>query len=161
MSKKINISLLAVPLTLLSMPVLAQATIIASGTQNLHFGTFASGPSAGTVTINPATGLRTSTGGVTLVSGAGLDANGVISLTASTGINITLSMTNTSFILSNGADTMVVNDFNINTAAAGSSILVNLAATTETFPIGATLQVGANQAQGTYTGNYTVNAIYN
>jgi len=159
--KKVNIGLLAVPLSLLSIPAMAQATIVVSGTQNLHFGTFASGPSAGTVVIDPAGGGRSQTGGVTLVSGAGLAANGVISLTGSTGINITLSMTNTSFLISNGADSMTVNNFNFNTAAGGSSTVINLAATTETIPLGATLQVSAGQAQGTYTGNYTVNAVYN
>ena len=158
--KKIDSKLLAIPLSLFSMQAMAQATIFVSGTQNLHFGSFASGPSSGTITINPASGARTSTGGVTLVSGSGLEANGVISLTGSTGLAITLSMAAGAFTISNGADNMNVSSFDFNTLGAGDNIVLTLATSTETISVGGTITVGANQAAGTYTGNYTVNAVY-
>ncbi len=142
------------------MQVMAQATIFVSGTQSLHFGSFGAGPVAGTITVNPSTGARTSTGGITLISGAGLERNGVISLSGSTGLAITLSMANSMFNISNGADNMEINDFKFNSPAGASSVVITLATSTQTIPLGGTLNIDANQASGTYSGNYTVNANY-
>lgn len=142
------------------MQAMAQATIFVSGTQTLHFGSFAVGPIGGTVTVNPTNGARTFTGGVTLVSGAGLERNGVISLSGSTSLAISLSMANSMFNISNGADNMVINDFRFNTPAGASSTVITLATSTQTIPLGGTINVSGNQAAGTYTGNYTVNANY-
>ncbi len=142
------------------MHAMAQATIFVSGTQNLHFGSFASGPLAGTITVNPSTGARTFTGGVTLVAGAGLERNGVISLSGSTGLAITLSMANSMFNISNGADNMAINNFKFNSSAGMSSTVITLATSTQTIPLGGTINVTSNQPAGTYSGNYTVNANY-
>ena len=55
---------------------------------------------------------------------------------------------------------MNVNAFNLVTNAGGTSETITLAATPSTFPLGATLNVGAGQVAGTYTGTYTVSANY-
>jgi len=74
---------------------------------------------------------------------------------------IEVSMTAAAFTVSNGGgDTMSINNFNLRTNAGGSSITVTLAAATETFPMGATLNISAGQASGDYLGNYTMSANY-
>ncbi len=150
-----------IPLTLSPHVARAQITIVATATIELNFGTIAASTAGGgTVTIDTAGG-RGSTGSVTLVNGAGLQSAGVLSVSGSTGVNITLSMTSTFFDVTNGVgDTMRVDDFNLVTNGGGPIEVVTLPVSPSTFPLGGTLNIATNQAAGTYLGTFNVSAIY-
>lgn len=137
--------------------------IVVDGTVDLHFGSFTDSGAGGTVVMDVADG-RTTTGATTAVTGSIPATSGVISVTAATGLAIDLSITGApgaTFTVSDGlANTMVVSAFNIDTNAGGDAAVVTLAAATETFPLGATLTVGAAQVAGTYAGTYDLVANY-
>lgn len=151
---------LMVPLSLFPGQAKAMITIIVSATVDINFGSVTETGAGGTVTVDTA-GARTVGGSVTAITGAGLESNGVISISGSTGLPIDLSITPATFTVSDGANTMSVNAFDLDTGAGVTdAITVTLTANPSTFPIGATLNVGAGQAAGTYSGTYVVNATY-
>lgn len=135
-------------------------------TEDLEFGRIIAGTTAGTVRIYP-NGTRTSTGGVTLVGNsseyhpAGYAGKGGITRI------VLLSMGATSIWIYNGSgQRMRVRNFEIGstpTAILDTSAMrfsITNANGVFEFPVGATLDVGANQAQGAYTGTYTITATY-
>ena len=69
--------------------------------------------------------------------------------------NVTLP---SSITLSNGAQTMTVNQF---VRSGGVAALTMNTSGISSFNVGATLNVNANQASGTYTGNFDVTVAYN
>lgn len=147
-------------------PSAAQAQS-ASQTQSLSFGPFAAG-TGGTVSVTPA-GVRTSTGGVTLLTNAqfGIFQSASFTVTNTTnGINtftITLP-TSATLARTGGSETMTVDAFTSTPAPGtangrrGFGTLSNAGA--GTFTVGARLNVGASQAGGSYTGTYTVTVTY-
>jgi len=158
--RKLGLCATMVPLTLYVQQANAQATIVVSGTVDLNFGAITTGGGAGTVVIDT-NGSRTLTGTLVALGGAGLASNAVVSVSGSTGLAIDLSMTNSVFTVDNGTGgVMNVNNFNFITNAGGDNITVTLATSTETYALGATLNVNASQASGSYIGNFTVSANY-
>ncbi len=143
-----------------AMSAIILTPIVVSGTQALHFGAMTEGGAGGTMIMDTA-GARTPGGGVTSVA-ANTGQSGVISLSGSTGVNIQLSMAAATYTVDDaGAGVaMNVNGWNIRTNAGGATETVSMAASPTTYPLGATLTVGAAQVAGTYTGTYTVNANY-
>jgi hypothetical protein len=129
--------------------------------QSLNFGRMTVGL-VGTAVVDTA-GVRTNTGGVSLIAGGG-EQEGIIKITAASALPIDLSVTATKFVVANTAaptKTMNVNNFNIKTNAGGTKTVLTLAGTTKaTVPLGATLNVGAGQTAGVYTGTFTVAAAY-
>ena len=146
-----------IPLSFLPQPAQAMLTIVVSATVDLNFGSVTESGAGGTVTITPA-GARSVGGSVTAVTGAGLESNGMILVSGSTGLAIDLSMAAAAFPVSNGTDTMIVNAFNIN--GSGNAAVVTLAVNPTAYPYGATLNVTGSQGAGTYNGSFTVNANY-
>ncbi len=146
----------------LSLPMSAEAQptapIFVSATLDLNFGTFDAG-AGGMVTISPA-GVRTQAGSVFLISGAGLESQGSLSISASTGVSVVVSMDAPSFTIDDagGGAAMAVDNFNINGAGATTTVLMT--ASTLELPVGARLNVGGAQLEGVYIGTYTVNANY-
>lgn len=130
---------------------------------DIQFGSMTVATGAGdTVTLDTA-GSRTVAGAnVTLVAGAITPAAGVVSVSGAIGPTIRLQMDATTYNVTRtaGPETMVVNNFQISTAAGGTQEDVILAASPTTFPIGADLVVGAGQEAGSYTGVFTINASY-
>lgn len=124
----------------------------------MSFGTIMPCGAAGQVTISPS-GTASATGCVSSVGG--LQSNGACLISQAGGPTLSplqISLTAPSIVLNNGAGgTMAVNDFNLETPGGG------LVYTTTAFfldlGIGATLNVGAGQAAGTYTGSFTVNVV--
>ena len=57
--------------------------------------------------------------------------------------------------LTSGGDTVTVDTFTDDTAGTGT-----LAGGSDSFNVGATLNLGANQPAGNYTGTYTVTVEY-
>ena len=131
---------------------------------NLEFGTIIRGTTAGTVTITP-TGTRTQTGGVTLVNGAGHKP----ALFAGQGTflqRVDVSLGANSISLTGPGAPMVVRDFVVGSTPSAvlttTPLSFRIAALNGvfSFPIGATLEVGANQAPGAYSGNWSITLNY-
>ena len=129
--------------------LLAPISISSSG--DMAFGTMLTTGTAGTVTVTPA-GARSSVN-VDLLGGfpaaAAFDVTGEGANTYS----ITLPSSAT---LTSGGDTMTIDTFNHD--AGGTP---TLSGGSDTFNVGATLNVGATQAGGTYSGTFSVTVNYN
>lgn len=132
---------------------------------DLEFGNIIAGPTAGTVTISPF-GARSTTGPVTAVGGGFQQAQ--FAGRGARNQNLLISMTANNVILrrSVGTQTMIANTFII-----GSSPTSPLNTTPRQFRIssptgvfqfgvGARLNVGANQAPGSYSGTFRLTLIY-
>ncbi len=156
---------------MLPLPALAQAAASASGeaivlrplsffkVQDLEFGDIIASNTAGSVRID-AVGNRTATGGVTLAGGGHQVARFAGLGSFNRQVNIAMSATPI-WITGPGAP-MRVRNFEIGstpTVILGTAPL-RFRIVTPTgafnFPLGATLDVGANQAGGEYSGNFTV-----
>lgn len=132
---------------------------------DLEFGNIIAGPTAGTVTISPF-GARSTTGPVTVVGGGFQQAQ--FGGRGAPNQNVLISMTTNTVTLrrSVGTQTMIANTFII-----GSSPTQTLNTTPRLFRIssptgvfqfgvGARLNVGANQAPGSYSGTFRLTLIY-
>jgi len=122
-----------------------------TNTAPLDFGTLAPSAAAGTVVIAPAGG-RTTTGGVSGISGTFGPGAFKVAI-ASGSANFFFFLPN-SATLSSGGNTMTVNTFTSNPAGITSTVPGPPGSIV--MSIGATLNVGANQAAGTYSGTYSI-----
>jgi hypothetical protein len=138
----------------------AQAAIVSPlsliKTSDLLFGNIASGPFAGTVTVDPDSGARSATGGVTLAGGSVSPASftGVAS-----GLNlVVIHQPQTPVVLTRvgGSETVRITTFSIQ----GGQLRLFVARQPFTFNVGGTLAVGANQPSGTYRGTFNVTIDY-
>jgi hypothetical protein len=139
---------------------------VALTNSGLSFGDIFSNASGGNVVLDPATDLRTPSGG--LVLGTLSPSNSAV-LKVGGKRNATFAITlplNGTVTLTGPGTAMAVNAF---TAAVGSTTLIaplasklpDSANATLTFKVGATLVVGGNQADGDYTGTFAVTVAYN
>ncbi|QNM82063.1 DUF4402 domain-containing protein [Sphingomonas sabuli] len=124
--------------------------------KNLDFGVIFRSATAGTVTIDPATGTVTTTGGLLRgpqptsaaeFIGAGTRRAPVILRVPKNPITLTRV---------GGTQTMTVSNFTLSTP---QTIHVNPFEVFD-FKVGGRLNVGANQAEGVYEGTFTVTATY-
>lgn len=122
-------------------------------TAGLDFGVVAAAPGAGTVVVSTAGGV-TESGGVNVLGGSPAAAAFTVGGQGSYAYSITVP--SAAVTLSDGTNSMTVDNFV--DSKGGSSSLVNGA---DTFTVGATLNVGANQAAGSYTGSFDVTVAYN
>lgn len=150
-----------VPLSLSPLGVAAMTLpVVLNVSEDLVFGTiFETG--AGTVEIL-SDGTRNVSGGVQTISGAGIASQGILTLAGSTGLSIEISVTATSFTMTNGTDTMTVSDFHLVTNSGGPSATITIPGATNprNFNVGATLSVSAGQAEGAYSGDFVIVANY-
>ncbi|MHB1047194.1 MAG: DUF4402 domain-containing protein [Thermoanaerobaculia bacterium] len=136
----------------------ATATIITpitlTNTTALQFGNVVASTTAGTIVVSAA-GARSWTGGATGISGltvsaaaftvgGGADRTFTISLPASTTIT-------------SGTNNMTVDTFTSSLGASSTLDGTGAAA----LAVGGTLNVGASQAAGSYTGTFSVTVAYN
>ncbi|MGB3846572.1 DUF4402 domain-containing protein [Sphingopyxis sp. YF1] len=146
----------------------ATATVVRPNTlvktDDLDFGTLISGTSGGTVTINAATGARTAAGGVTTVGGgeqrAIFQGTGGIILITVTGSNSVSLMR-----AGGGAAPLTASLTRAATTSGGGIALLGTSATllpsgVQTYYIGGTLTVPANQPEGDYSGSFTLTVNY-
>ena len=146
----------------ISMNAVIVQAIALSEAQTLHFGTF-SITAAGTIAIDTA-GADTG-GGYADVGGAANRQEGIVNVKAAAGFAIDLTIGGADSVTGPGP-AMVVNAFNIETAAGGSAQTVTLTAGQVagglSVPIGATLNFAAAgvQTPGTYTGSFDITATY-
>lgn len=129
------------------------ATPIAiSQTAGMDFGSVSASATAGTAVLST-TGVLTPTGGVSALGGTPTAA--AFSVSGQSGSTFAISLP-TSATLSNGASSMTLNAF-----AHNAGVTPALTGGTKTFNVGATLNIGANQAAGAYSGTYAVTVNYN
>ncbi|HEY0596669.1 DUF4402 domain-containing protein [Sphingopyxis sp.] len=131
-------------------------------TDDLDFGTMISGPTGGTVSINAVTGARTTTGGVTPV-GAGTQravfqgTGGLLLITVSGDTSVTLVRAG------GGAPNMTATLVRAASTSGGGIALLGatlLPSGVQTYYIGGTLTVPANQPAGDYSGTFTLTVNY-
>jgi hypothetical protein len=124
--------------------------------RDLDFGRIIATAAAGTVTIDPDTGLRSTSGGSILAGGAPQTARFRIVATAATLVIITRNalpvLTQTP-----GGATMSVTLLTVN---GTSNPILTPASGTFDIDIGGDLAVAANQAAGNYAGTFQINANY-
>ena len=137
---------------------IVSSNLVIDQNQSLNFGTFTAVGPGGTVDVNTLGAAVYSPGLNDIALSSPSEA--IVRVRGSAGPNIIMSVTNTSVAVSNGAQTMKVNQFHILTTAGGAVETFPLTANTMLVPIGATLSVGPGQAAGTYTGAFTVQAVY-
>ncbi len=125
--------------------ILRQITV--AKTSDLDFGTIVTGAAASTVIVSPA-GARTC--GVGLVCTNAVTAAG-FGIVGTTGSVVTLA-SDASVTLNSGANSM--------TAALLTSAATRTLTGVDSFTVGGTLAVGANQADGAYSGTFTVTVNY-
>ena len=161
-AKTLPMAAALIPLTSLPQTAHAMVPIVVSATIDMNFGDITVDAGLGGTVVVPIVGARTRTGGVNLISGAGLETPASISISGSTGVLLDVTMVGAPFSVDDTAGVgapMAVNAFDIN--GGGSTVgTITLAANPSTFPIGATLNVAAGQAGGVYTGTYSVMVNY-
>lgn len=131
--------------------------------EDLDFGSMISGPTPGTVTISALTNARSTTGGITPVGGGAQRA-----LFQGTGgvvlIIITGSNTATLARVGGGAPAMTASLTRARQTAGGPVALANTAIVLgggfQTYYVGGTLTVPANQPPGDYVGSFTLTVNY-
>ena len=133
-------------------------------TDDLDFGTIVSGTTGGTVTVNPATNARSSAGGVTLAGSGAQRAvfqgtGGLLLITVSGSNSATLTRAG------GGAPALTATLTRAMTTSGGGIILLGSSATllpsgVQTYYVGGTLSVPANQPEGDYSGTFTLTVNY-
>jgi hypothetical protein len=131
-------------------------------TDDLNFGTLISGATVGTVSVNAVTGARTATGGVTPVGTASQRAifqgtGGILLITVSGSTSVTLAR------IGGGAPSMTASLVRAASTSGGGIALLGgtlLPSGVQTYFIGGTLTVPANQAPGDYSGTFTLTVNY-
>jgi len=130
-----------------------------TATEVLNFGSLTA-TTAGTVVMDNADTLTPSAG---ITSVGGTITSGGFTLKGSTGRAIDVTAP-ASVNIASGGDTMSVSEFTVDGGGVdinATAFTRSLAAATETgFKLGGTLNVGAAQAAGTYTGSVTLTANY-
>lgn len=158
--KHLGLSTLSlIPLTVIPHQAVAMLSIVVSGTVDMNFGTMTVGAVGGTIEVNNA-GARSVTGDVTPIVGGSVPSNGAFSVAGSTGLAMDVSVTAASFDVTNGTTVMSVDNFQLLSDVGGTAGTITLAANPSSYTLGATLNVGAGQAEGTYTGEYTISVNY-
>lgn len=123
-------------------------------TGDLDFGTLVRGTAAGTVTLNPATGARTVSGGTVAAGGSPAPATFV-----ATGVinRVHIVALGPAPTLGNGSGaTMPVSALMLD----GPTLRLFGPGGVSTIRVGGVLNVGANQAEGDYSGSFSVTVIY-
>ena len=124
-------------------------------TSDLNFGNIASSATEGTVTIAPQ-GSRTSGGGVT-PSAIGDFTRAAYSATGENNATYNITLPGSITISSGTSLSMTVDNFKSTPTPTGTFS----GSGAQTIEVGATLNVGANQASGSYQGTYNVTVAYN
>jgi hypothetical protein len=144
-------------LLLLASATFAQiASLAITNTRSLSFGSFVAG-AGGTVTVSAASD-RSATGAVILVpSRSGQSAQFTVEGDPGATYSIDLPADSTVVLTGPGAD-MALTSFTSEPSGAGGQLGLT---GSQVLSVGATLQVGDNQAEGSYSGSFDVIVNYN
>ena len=126
-------------------------------TGDLNFGNIVAGTGTGTVNVD-LVGRRTSTGNVILPSATpGTVSPAKFTVSGLTGATYAITLpTSATLTLSGGEETMTINNFKSNPKKTGE-----LTDGSQEISVSATLNVGADQAPGEYSGEFAVTVAYN
>ncbi len=130
---------------------------------DMDFGDMISGATPGQVRLFP-DGTRTATGGVTLVGNRQQPA--VFSGYGTRNQQVLISMSSNSITLTGPGSPMTVTMWQIGStptaflSTAPTRFRITSSSGIFSFPLGARLAVGANQAPGVYTGNFSITLNY-
>lgn len=111
---------------------------------------------AGTAVLNPFTGVVTTTGGVVTAGGDPLPAMFVGAASRNTPVKIRIPNRPITITRQGGTETMTVSSWTLD----GPADRKTGPERAFTFRVGATLNVGANQMDGLYTGTFDVEVQY-
>ena len=136
-----------------TVTLLGPLTILKRG--DLNFGTLAV-TTAGTAVIDPVSGARSATGGVTSAGSGFHPATFTGTGNRNSVVNIRLPNKPTTVTRVGGTETMTVSSWTLD----GKSNRKVPPSQTFDFAVGATLTVGANQVPGTYVGTFDVTIQY-
>ncbi len=142
-----------------AMLVASQTTVFAAPITintllDLDFGTLAGDTTlAGTATIDPATNAKTVSGGVMDFGGVHRRASFLITGDPNVAFTVILP---SSVTVTSGGNSMTLNGFSSSPSGVGTLNALGI----RILYVGATLQVGAGQAAGTYSGAFTVIVNY-
>lgn len=124
-------------------------------TQELEFGDIAAGTTAGTVTVNAVTDARTTTGGA--IALGGLPHAAIFMAAGTPNRNYIVQIPNSAVTLSNGTGgTMTVSNWTTNGPTSRRFGATGVAE----VRVAARLNIGANQADGNYSGSFDVRINY-
>lgn len=131
----------------------------------MSFGDIFANTTGGDVTLNPQDNSRSTTGPVTATTGTVSAAAFTVTGKRNATYAITLPADGT-VALSGPGTAMPVNKFtaSVNNAAPtanATGLLPNTAGAAQTFTVGGTLTLTANQTDGDYTGTFNVTVAYN
>jgi hypothetical protein len=124
--------------------------------RDMDFG-FASVTTAGTAVLNPDTDSLTTSGGVTAVGGSPHCAEFLGAAQSNSVVNLKVPNKPATLTRVGGTETMTATNF---TLQGGLSKKVLAKLESFTFRVGATLNVAAGQAEGTYVGTFDVTVQY-
>lgn len=133
--------------------------------EDLEFGTLLAGATAGTVTVSPA-GVRSRTGGVTLVGGLVQPARFAGRGTVNQIVLVSLTTATSLLRRVGGTETMTLDQLTIGSTPTAvltttpRAFRITNTAGIFNFPIGGRLSVAANQAPGDYVGTFSVTLNY-
>lgn len=140
----------------------SSATIVAplaiANAGDMNFGNLSVNATAGTVVLTPA-GVRTVTGGVTVVAGTpGTVTAAKFDVSGTPAYSYAISLPTAAITLTSGGNTMTVSTFTSNPTTTGTLDGSGL----QTVNVGATLNVGGTQAAGLYISTpFNVTVDYN
>ncbi|MEK6636463.1 MAG: DUF4402 domain-containing protein [Pseudomonadota bacterium] len=157
------------PVQAKTTPGLAKTVVVSRlsflNTEGLEFGSLLAGTTAGTVIVSP-TGVRTKTGGVTLVGGlvqpARFAGRGSLNQT----VLVSLTANNSTLRRVGGTETMTLDQLTIGSTPTAvlttrpQSFRIGSPTGIFNFPIGGRLNVNANQVPGDYEGTFNVTLNY-
>jgi len=113
---------------------------------DMNFGNIAVSPTLGGTVVLPTTGVRTKTGGVTLPVVTGTVTPASFTVTGEGSSTYTITLPTSAITLTSPSGTMTVDNFISTPSTTGT-----LSSGTQEVKVGATLNVAAAQAAGTYT----------
>jgi Domain of unknown function (DUF4402) len=124
--------------------------------RDLDFGYAAAATGAGTIVVNPETDTTSATGGVLLLGGAPHAAQFTGAAKGNNVVIIRIPKQPITLTRAGGTETMIANNFTLQ----GLDKRAVAARVAFDFRVGATLNVNANQAEGTYVGTFDVSIQY-
>ena len=125
-------------------------------TKDMDFGYLAVAATAGTAVLEPNADVLTTTAGVTAIGGTPHSAEFAGAAQSNSVVNIKVPNQPTILTRVGGTETMTLNNFTLQ----GQSKRALAKAQSFKFRVGGTLNVAANQVQGTYVGTFDVTVQY-
>ncbi len=126
---------------------------------DMNFGNIAVTNNGGNVVL-AAAGTRTATGGVTLPVVAGTVSAAAFTVSGQSAYTYDITLPTGNIVLSSGANSMNINTFTSSIGLTAGALSTGSTGS-QSFSVGATINVNANQVAGTYTTSTPFNVTVN